>query len=961
MPSASQIRQTFMDFFVKRQGHTFVPSSPCVPHDDPTLLFTNAGMNQFKPLFLGTVDPKSAFGRLKRAANSQKCIRAGGKHNDLEDVGRDTYHHTFFEMLGNWSFGDYFKKDAIRWSYDLLTQVFSIDPSRLYATYFGGNPQAGLEPDLETKELWCRYLPADHVLPGNMKDNFWEMGDTGPCGPCSEVHYDRIGGRNAARLVNAGDPDVLEIWNNVFIQFNREADGTLKSLPAKHVDTGMGFERLVSVLQNKRSNYDTDVFAPYFEAIRAATGARPYAGRLGEADEGLVDTAYRVIADHIRTLTFAITDGATPGNDGRGYVLRRILRRAVRFGRQMLGAKGGFLSDLVPVVVESMGEAFPELRKNPARVQQIIREEEESFGRTLDRGIGLFQDAAERAAGSVVSAADAFQLYDTFGFPLDLTQLMAEERGLKVDVEGFGRLMDEQRERSRAGGKETGAGAIALGADAVASLRTQNVAPTEDLDKYHCRDIVGRIRAIWNGNDFDTRVSVHSGTLNARFGIVTDRTNFYSESGGQVSDRGTLRIVEDAVGSPRNITMPGEFHVEEARAFGGYVLHIGRVARGELRLGSQVTMHVDSEARRATAGNHTATHLLNLALRTALGEHVDQKGSLVNPERLRFDFSNPGPVPDETCRAIESAVRSDIGRDLPVYADIAPLEAAKKVNTLRAVFGEKYPDPVRVVSIGARAADLVAHPDDPRWMELSVEFCGGTHVPSTGAIGAFAIVSETGIAKGIRRIEALSGVPAQAAIAAAAGLEASILAARDLPEGELAPALAEFARQIEAMTLPLSRRADLKALLAPLHERLKAAAKAAAKAKAAEAASLARDIADKALAERAHYVVALLPLGEDRQAIQQAAEVVQAKCPGAAVMIVSPDPDAGKVAMLALVPKELLAKGLKAGDWVREASAVVGGKGGGRPEQAQGGGTHPEKAGDAAEIARAFARRTLGL
>ena len=398
--TAAQIRQTFIDFYAKKHAHTFVPSSPTVPHDDPTLLFANAGMNQFKPIFLGQADPKSALGKLKRAVNSQKCIRAGGKHNDLEDVGKDTYHHTLFEMLGTWSFGDkaYFKKESIEWGFELLTKVFGIDPARLYATYFKGNPEQGLEPDLEAKDLWTKLLGPARVLPGNMKDNFWEMGDTGPCGPCSEIHFDRIGNRDASKLVNSGDPDVLEIWNHVFIQFNREPGGKLVSLPDKHVDTGMGFERLVSVLADVRSNYDTDVFAPLFVAIERITGARkPYTGRLGTHDVDNTDTAYRVIADHIRTLTFAITDGATPGNEGRGYVLRRILRRAVRYGRQTLGAKTGFLSMLVATLVEQMGPFFPELKKNPQRVIDIIKDEEMSFERTLDRGIVLFDEACVRA------------------------------------------------------------------------------------------------------------------------------------------------------------------------------------------------------------------------------------------------------------------------------------------------------------------------------------------------------------------------------------------------------------------------------------------------------------------------------------------------------------------------------------------------------------------------------------
>jgi len=434
--SAAKVRQTFLEFFEDR-GHTLVPSAPVVPHDDPTLLFTNAGMNQFKPIFLGQVDPSSPLAGLTRACDTQKCIRAGGKHNDLEDVGKDTYHHTFFEMLGNWSFGDYFKAEAIEWAWELLTKVYGLPEENLYATYFGGDESQGLEPDHEARELWLRHLPEKRVLPGNMKDNFWEMGETGPSGPCSEIHFDRVGGRDARAFVNQDDPNVIEVWNLVFIQYDRQADRSLRPLPARHVDTGMGLERLVSILQGKPSNYDTDLFVPLFAAIERQTGdAIGYHGKLGKADPDGHDMAYRVIADHLRTLTFAITDGAIPSNEGRGYVLRRILRRAVRYGRQKLGAQNGFLSRLVPTLVEHMGEAFPELHKDPKRVAAIIREEEESFGKTLDRGIGLFEDIASQSS-KVISGADAFKLYDTFGFPLDLTQLMAQERGLSVDVEGF--------------------------------------------------------------------------------------------------------------------------------------------------------------------------------------------------------------------------------------------------------------------------------------------------------------------------------------------------------------------------------------------------------------------------------------------------------------------------------------------------------------------------------------------
>ncbi|KAG9885363.1 alanyl-tRNA synthetase, partial [Aureobasidium melanogenum] len=438
--NAAKVRSTFIDYFVKKRDHTFVPSSSVVPHSDPTLLFANAGMNQYKSIFLGTVDPSSDFASLKRATNSQKCIRAGGKHNDLDDVGKDSYHHTFFEMLGNWSFGDYFKKEAIAWSWELLTKEFGLDPARMYVTYFEGDKAGGLEPDLEAKELWKAVgVPEDHILPGNMKDNFWEMGDQGPCGPCSEIHYDRIGGRNAAHLVNMDDPNVLEIWNNVFIQYNRESDKSLRPLPNKHVDTGMGFERLVSVLQDKSSNYDTDVFTPLFDRIQEITGVRKYEGKFGSEDADGIDTAYRVVADHVRLLTFAITDGGIPNNMGRGYVVRRVLRRGARYARKYLNTDiGDFFSKIVPTLVAQMGDMFPEIKKKEQDVKEILNEEELSFAKTLDRGEAMFEKYAQQCKDNntkSLSGSDVWRLYDTYGFPVDLTQLMAEERGLTINEE----------------------------------------------------------------------------------------------------------------------------------------------------------------------------------------------------------------------------------------------------------------------------------------------------------------------------------------------------------------------------------------------------------------------------------------------------------------------------------------------------------------------------------------------
>ena len=952
--TSAQIRRRFIDFFVERHGHTFYPSSPVVPHDDPTLLFTNAGMNQFKPLFLGTVDPHSPLAGLRRAVNSQKCIRAGGKHNDLEDVGKDTYHHTFFEMLGNWSFGDYFKDEAIRWAWELLTEEFGIPGDRLYATYFEGDEALGLEPDLEARELWLRFLPPERVLPGGLKDNFWEMGDTGPCGPCSEIHYDRIGGRDAAGLVNADDPDVIEVWNLVFIQFDRQArDDTtvLKPLPARHVDTGMGLERLCSILQGKRSNYDTDLFTPIFEAIREITGIRPYGGRVGDEDTDQVDTAYRVIADHVRCLTFAITDGAVPSNEGRGYVLRRILRRAVRYGRQMMDARTGFLSDLVPVVVALMGDAFPELREKESFVREVILDEEESFGRTLDRGIKRFEEIASR--GEAISGEDAFMLYDTYGFPLDLTQLMAAERGMRVDVEGFHRCMEEQRRRSQAaakGGKES----LTLSAEAISRLQALGVEPTDDAPKYEDHEISATVRAIFNGEDFDEAASADTSGLR-RIGVILDRTPFYAEAGGQVSDTGSIRVLHEAgTGKPET---PGVFRVEHVQAFAGFVLHIGIVERGEVRVGDTVEADVDQARRRSIRANHTMTHAMNFALREVLGEGVDQKGSLVAPDRLRFDFSHGRPVEDQEVATIETICRDIIARDLEVFAAPAPLAQARRIHGLRAVFGEVYPDPVRVVSIGVPVGDLLADPENERWRAYSVEFCGGTHLARTGQAGDFVIVSETGVAKGIRRVEALTGVPARAAREAASTLRSRLEQARSLEIEALRHILAGLSAQIDSLTISVPDRAVLRALHSELLERVKQADKELARQRSARAVEQARDIAQRARDAGVRTIAEILDLGTDRHAMQQAIQTIRDLCPEAGVLILSSDEQS--VAISAQVPPSLVDRGLRAGDWVRAAAQACGGKGGGKPEQAQGGGKDPSKIRGALEAARVHAEQAI--
>lgn len=706
---AGRIRQTFMDFFKNHavSPHTFYPSCPVVPLDDPTLLFINAGMNQYKPIFLGQVDPSHPMAKLTRAVNSQKCIRAGGKHNDLDDVGKDVYHHTFFEMLGNWSFGDYFKKEAVDMSFRLLTEVYGIDANRLYATYFGGDDAQNLPADEETRLLWLNYLPAERVLPFGCKDNFWEMGDVGPCGPCTEIHYDRIGNRDASELVNADMPDVIEIWNNVFIQFNREQDGKLVSLPSKHVDTGMGFERLASILQGKTSNYDTDVFTPLFAAIQKSTKAPTYTGKLGVEDPTLRDMAYRVVADHIRTLTFAITDGAIPSNDGRGYVLRRILRRAVRYGQQFLNAPIGFLAELVPVVVEMLHEAFPELKSKQAEVREIILDEEQSFGRTLNKGIDRFKKIAQSIkesntkgeAGLVIPGVDAFFLYDSMGFPLDLTQLMAEEVGMTVDVAGYEEQMRLQSERSkmdRKKGGNSGARPLVLEANETSALAGKAIVPTDDMAKYDWDvKLDAKVVAIFTTTETSSAFvdEVKAGDF-GRVGIILETTSFYAQAGGQIYDTGVL--------STANFNL----EVDSVESYAGYVMHMGPITRGLIKVGDVVQAQVDYVRRSKIAPNHTMTHVLNYALRKVLGNNVDQRGSLVDETRLRFDFTVNKALKSEQLAEVEAICDGIIKQELAVFTQNSPQALAKRIQGLRAVFGETYPDFVRVVSIGQEIAPV---------------------------------------------------------------------------------------------------------------------------------------------------------------------------------------------------------------------------------------------------------------
>jgi alanyl-tRNA synthetase len=709
-------------------------------------------MNQYKSIFLGTVDPASDFAQLKRAVNTQKCIRAGGKHNDLDDVGKDSYHHTFFEMMGNWSFGDYFKEEAIGFSWELLTKVYGIDPRRLYVTYFEGSE--GLEPDLEAKELWKKAgVPEDHILPGDMKDNFWEMGDQGPCGPCSEIHYDLREAedgnyRNASSLVNQDDPEVIEVWNNVFIQYNREPDKSLQPLPNKHVDTGMGFERLVSVLQKKKSNYDTDVFTPLFKRIQEITGAREYRGKFGDDDPDGIDTAYRVVADHTRLLTFAIADGGVPNNVGRGYVVRRVLRRGARYARKYFETDiGDFFSKIVPSLVDQMGDMFPEIKRKAADIKEILDEEEKSFAKSLDRGEVMFEKYAQKAkakGSNDLHGDDVWRLYDTYGFPVDLTRLMAEERGLNINDTEVEVAQEKAREASK-GDKKATAALVKLDVHDLSALDGMHEVPkTDDSAKFGRDNIKAIIKAIYHNKRFlKSTKEVPEGE---QFGVLLDKTNFYAEQGGQEYDTGKLLVDGEA-----------EINIENVQVYAGYVLHTGYLKYGELGVGSEVIAEYDELRRHPIRNNHTGTHVLNYGLREVLGNDIDQKGSLVAPEKLRFDFSHKAAVSDAELAKVEQKCTEYIRQNSEVFALDVPLVTAREIRGVRAVFGETYPDPVRVVSVGVPVEDLIADVKNPGWEKVSVEFCGGTHVKHTGEIKELVILEESGIAKGIRRIIAVTG------------------------------------------------------------------------------------------------------------------------------------------------------------------------------------------------------------
>ncbi|KAJ5728553.1 Translation elongation/initiation factor/Ribosomal beta-barrel [Penicillium malachiteum] len=944
--TALRVRETFLDFF-KQNGHTFVPSSPVVPLSDPTLLFTNAGMNQFKSIFLGTVDPSSDFAKLRRAVNSQKCLRAGGKHNDLDDVGKDSYHHTFFEMLGNWSFGDYFKKEAISYSWTLLTKVYGLDPERLYVTYFEGDAAGGLEPDLEAKELW-KSMGAleDHILPGNMKDNFWEMGDQGPCGPCSEVHYDRIGGRNAAHLVNMDDPNVLEIWNNVFIQYNREADRSLRSLPNKHVDTGMGFERLVSVLQDKPSNYDTDVFTPIFQAIQDVTGAREYRGLFGAEDKDGVDTAYRVVADHVRTLMFAISDGVMPNNEGRGYVIRRVLRRGSRYARKYFQVEiGSFFSKLVPTVVAQLGDMFPELKRKQQDVMEILDEEELSFAKTLDRGERQFEQYAQQAktkGTDKLHGADVWRLYDTFGFPVDLTQIMAEERGLRIDDAEFEEARLTAKEASK-GQKKAAADAIKLDVHDLGKLeQMNNVQKTDDSAKFGRGNITAQIKAIYHGKAFhDSSESIPEGS---QMGVILDCTNFYAEQGGQENDTGKIVIDGQA-----------ELEVGDVQVYAGYVLHTGFMKYGTLTVGDSVICEYDELRRWPIRNNHTGTHILNFALREVLGDGIEQRGSLVAAEKLRFDFSHKSAISDTDLESVEAKATEYIRQNCAVYSQEVSLATAQQICGVRAVFGETYPDPVRVVSVGVELEEILRDVKDPRWHQVSIEFCGGTHVQKTGDIKDLIILEESGIAKGIRRIIAVTGEDAHAAQRVAEEFGKRLDQLDAMPLG---PGKEREAKQIQVdlnqLVISAVQKARFRERFTAINKQILDGQKAQQKLEVKMAVEAITSHFQAPENEKASWLVVKLPTPASAKAVSESLNHVKSKMQDKNVYVMAVDSEQTRVSHGCYVSKGLGEQGASATEWAAVVSGAVGGKAGGKGQTSLGNGVHADKVDEAISLASEY-------
>jgi len=857
MLTAKETRESFKNFF-RSKGHHIVPSAPMVIKDDPTLMFTNAGMNQFKDIILGNQPIRYA-----RVADSQKCLRVSGKHNDLEEVGHDTYHHTMFEMLGNWSFGDYFKKEAIEWAWEYLVDVLKLSPGRLYATVFEGSPEEGLERDNEAAEIWERFLPADHIINGNRKDNFWEMGDTGPCGPCSEIHIDLRSDEERAEtdglsLVNQNHLQIIEIWNLVFMQYNRKADNSLEPLPARVIDTGMGFERLCMALQGKTSNYDTDVFQPLIREIGKLTG-KVY------GTDVQTDVAMRVISDHIRTIAFSIADGQLPSNAKAGYVIRRILRRAVRYGYTFLGQKQAFMYKLLPTLTDSMGDAYPELIAQQELIGKVIKEEEEAFLRTLETGIRLLEKSISetREAGKrVLSGKDAFTLYDTFGFPLDLTELILRENGMTADLDAFNQEMQQQKARARhAAAVETG--------DWVVLKEGTSEFVGYDYTEYETSIL--RYRQIRQKNQ----------TL---YQLVLDYTPFYAESGGQVGDVGVLVSEFETI------------EIIDTKKENNLHVHISRKLPEHPEAAMMAC--VDTQKRAACTANHTATHLLDTALREVLGDHIEQKGSLVTPDYLRFDFSHFQKVTPKELRQVEHLVNARIRANLPQqeYRSI-PKEEAQKLGAI-ALFGEKYGEEVRVVQFGP-----------------SIEFCGGVHAASTGNIGMFRILSESSVAAGVRRIEAITGEKVEEMIDtiqdAMTDLKGIFNNAPDL---------------ITAINKHIEENAGLKKQVTEFMKEKESSFKERIKHSIQEINGI-----------QLIRVIAPLPADTIKNiAFQLRGEITEN------LFFVAGSVQNNKPTLTITISDNLVAQGLKAGDLVREAAKLIQGGGGGQPHFATAGGKDRE-------------------
>ena len=857
MLTAKEIRESFKQFFASKE-HQIVPSAPMVVKGDPTLMFTNAGMNQFKDIILGNVPRK-----YPRVADSQKCLRVSGKHNDLEEVGHDTYHHTMFEMLGNWSFGDYFKKEAINWAWEYLVEVLKLNPERLYATVFEGSPAEGLDRDNEAAGYWEQYLPKDHILNGNKHDNFWEMGDTGPCGPCSEIHIDLRSDEeraavSGADMVNKDHPQVIEIWNLVFMQFNRKADGSLEPLPAKVIDTGMGFERLCMALQGKTSNYDTDVFQPIIKVIAGMAGTT-------YGTDKQQDIAMRVIADHIRTIAFAITDGQLPSNAKAGYVIRRILRRAVRYGYTFLDRKEAFMYKLLPVLIETMDDAYPELIAQKTLIEKVIKEEEESFLRTLETGIRLLDKKMEetKAAGkTVLNGVDAFTLYDTYGFPLDLTELILRENGMEADIEEFNKAMQKQKERAR------NAAAIETG-DWI-TLK-EGECKFVGYDLFECEAEILRYRQIKQKNK-------------VLYQIVLDQTPFYAEMGGQVGDTGWL-IADDE-----------KIDVIDTKRENNLPVHL--VAKLPKDVTATFTAKINVKKRIQCECNHSATHLLHEALREVLGTHVEQKGSYVSPDSLRFDFSHFQKVTDEEIRKVEILVGEKIRANFPLEEHRnMPIAEAKALGAM-ALFGEKYGDEVRVVKYGS-----------------SVELCGGTHIPATGMIGSLRVIGESSIAAGVRRIEAVT----------AEGAEQFVYAQQDLIR-ELRALMNHMPNLAQAMKKSIEENAEMKKQIEDYIREKSMRLKEEIVAKASESNGIkVMQFVGKANADAMKNV-----------AFQIKAETTDSFVFVAGII------DDNKCTLMLMLSDDLVKEGLHAGKIVKEAAKHIQGGGGGQPHFATAGGKNME-------------------